>query len=66
MAKLQFPIVVKCKECGSHITLEDLETKVPDPEGEILFKLAKQVADNALCPWCKARKEKERIANGSS
>ena len=60
MSKTQIPIVVNCKDCGDPVVIESVETMRPDPQGEMLFELTKQISKAALCPWCDARHKRER------
>jgi len=60
MSGLKFPVVVRCTwpdGCNEFVTINQLETATPDPEGVQLFALFKAVASSALCPYHREKKQ---------
>lgn len=52
MSKLSTTPLVKCVHCGRLIKISYLQTITPDEDGELLMRIFKGIAENALCYRC--------------
>jgi hypothetical protein len=57
MSKLSTTPVVQCSQCGAPVKLALCATTQSDESGELLHRIFKGVANNALCYSCRMRRD---------